>query len=66
MKGLIAFLRARLGIPSRRASGGAIAPRRFNVDSAPAVLSPGRRITDPDDAEALGLAADARRLRRGL
>jgi hypothetical protein len=28
------------------------------------MLSPGRLITDPDEAEALGLTADARRMRR--
>ncbi|WUH94549.1 class I SAM-dependent methyltransferase [Streptomyces sp. NBC_00433] len=33
-------------------------------DELPAVLSPARRITDPDEAEALGLTADAKRMRR--
>lgn len=28
------------------------------------LLSPGRQITDPDDAEHLGLTADARRMRQ--
>lgn len=28
------------------------------------VLSPGRRIDDPDEAEALGLTVDARRMRQ--
>jgi len=29
------------------------------------ILSPGRRIDDPDEAEALGMTAAARRMRRG-
>lgn len=32
-------------------------------DTVRAMLSPGRRITDPDDAERLGLTVEARRLR---
>jgi hypothetical protein len=28
------------------------------------ILSPGKRITDPDEAEALGMTATARRLRQ--
>jgi hypothetical protein len=28
------------------------------------ILSPGRRIDDPDEAEVLGLTADAKRMRR--
>jgi hypothetical protein len=38
-------------------------PRRPD-GSTPVMLSPGRLITDPDEAEALGLTADARRMRR--
>lgn len=33
------------------------------TDMMLAMLSPGRQITDPDEAEALGLTADARRMR---
>ena len=46
-----------------RAEGGHL-PRRKNSDDELLVeLSPGRLITDPDEAEALGLTVDARRLR---
>lgn len=46
------------------ATGGEIPPYRPGAGDQLAVLSPGRRIDDPDEAEALGLTADARRLRR--
>lgn len=32
-------------------------------DRVPVVLSPGRQVTDPDEAEALGLTVEARRMR---
>ena len=44
------------------ACGGVVAPRAPE-DGELVVLSPGRRITDPHEAEALGLTADARRMR---
>jgi hypothetical protein len=58
----VASLRALLGL--RRASGGQVSPRAPGADSIPLVLSPAKVITDPDEAESLGLTADARRLRR--
>lgn len=47
-----------------RARGGEVAAYRPRPGEQLAILSPGRRIDDPDEAEALGLAADARRMRR--
>ncbi|MCX4231969.1 hypothetical protein [Streptomyces ortus] len=47
----------------RPAHGGMPPPRRPGPDTRLAVLSPGRPITDPDEAEALGMTADARRMR---
>lgn len=47
----------------RRPSGGRVLPHRPD-GTTPIMLSPGRPITDPDEAEALGLTADARRMRR--
>ncbi|MGW6946211.1 hypothetical protein ACWGHD_04710 [Streptomyces xanthophaeus] len=47
----------------RRPRGGNITPYAPQGDSIPILLSPGRRITDPDEAEVLGMTADARRLR---
>jgi len=52
-----------LGKLFRRRSGGTIPPVRPLGDSIPAFLSPGREITDPDEAEALGMTATGRRLR---
>ncbi|MFH9072688.1 hypothetical protein [Streptomyces alboflavus] len=55
-------LTARLRALLQRPRGGrlhATPPAR----GRPVELSPGRAITDPDDAEALGLTADARRMR---
>lgn len=43
-----------LGV-TRSAAGGTLPPRRYDTESIPVRLSPGRRVTDPDDAEALGL-----------
>ncbi|MFD7705741.1 hypothetical protein [Streptomyces sp. NPDC059786] len=48
----------------RRPSGGAVRPYRPRLGERLVVLSPGRRIDDPDEAEALGLTATARRMRR--
>lgn len=44
--------------------GGQLPSRRPGPDERPVILSPGRTITDPDEAEALGMTATARRLRR--
>lgn len=46
-----------------QASGGAVTGSPPGDDSIPARLSEGKRITDPDEAEALGMTATARRLR---
>lgn len=50
------------------ARGGVIEAGPFDPadDSIPFMPSPGRQITDPDEAEALGLTADARRMRERL
>jgi hypothetical protein len=53
---LMMFLRSRLVLPRRRASGGTLPPCKID-DSMPVLLSPGRQVTDPDEAEALGLTA---------
>lgn len=43
------------------ARGGVIqGPRDLGDDSIPFMLSPGRQITDPDEAAALGLTVEAR------
>lgn len=47
-----------------RARGGQIPAYRPRQGERLVILSPGRAITDPDEAEALGLTADARRMRR--
>lgn len=57
---LVDFLR---GL-SVRASGGSVPRRTPRPGEQLTILSPGRQITDPDEAEALGLPADARRMRR--
>jgi hypothetical protein len=46
------------------ATGGELPTYRPRSDEQLVILSPGRRITDPAEAEALGLTADARRMRR--
>lgn len=48
----------------RPAHGGTLPAYRPRPGEQLVVLSPGRRITDPDEAEALGMTADARRMRR--
>lgn len=48
------------------ARGGELPAYRPRPGERLAVLSPGRRIDDPDEAEALGMTATARRLRRDL
>ncbi|MFF7308198.1 hypothetical protein [Streptomyces sp. NPDC008137] len=48
----------------RPATGGEMLAYRPRLDEQWVMLSPGRRIDDPDEAEALGLTADARRMRR--
>ncbi|MGC4925493.1 hypothetical protein [Streptomyces sp. DT117] len=58
---LTATLR-RLGFPAP-AHGGTLPPYQPCPDEVLVRLSPGRRITDPDEAEALGMTASARRLR---
>lgn len=51
-------------LPGRRARGGELPAFRPRPGERLVVLSPGRRITDPDEAEALGMTVTARRLRR--
>jgi hypothetical protein len=46
------------------ASGGEVPAYRPAEGEQLAILSPGRRVDDPDEAEALGMTASARRLRR--
>lgn len=59
-------MRSFLACLFRRAEGGTIPPRRpADDDSRWAMLSPGRQITDPDEAEALGMNVDAKRMRHG-
>lgn len=47
------------------ARGGEIRAYRPRPGERLVMLSPGRRINDPDEAEALGMTATARRLRQG-
>lgn len=47
-----------------RARGGQLPAYQPRPGERLVALSPGRAIADPDDAEALGLTADARRMRR--
>lgn len=47
-----------------RPHGGTLSPRRPHHVERMALLSPGRLITDPDEAEALGMTAAARRMRQ--
>lgn len=54
-------LAARLRALLRRPHGGAVTHRPN--DGPPIMLSSGRQIADPDEAEALGLTANARRMR---
>jgi hypothetical protein len=52
-------------LPGRYTEGGTLPPYTPREDSQLIVISPGREITDPDDAEALGLSArEVERLRR--
>ncbi|NML55380.1 hypothetical protein HHL19_16550 [Streptomyces sp. R302] len=48
----------------RPGTGGRLPRYTPAPDSRPLLLSPGHRIVDPGKAEALGLTADAERLRR--
>lgn len=48
----------------RRPRGGSLPSYRPRPSERLVILSPGRRIDDPDEAEALGLTADAKRMRR--
>ncbi|KOG77875.1 hypothetical protein ADK33_29160 [Streptomyces griseus subsp. rhodochrous] len=59
---LLAATLRRLGVPGP-ARGGALPPYRPRPGEMLACLSPGRQITDPDEAEALGMTATARRMR---
>lgn len=45
------------------ASGGQLPAYRPQGDERMVMFSPGKEITDPDEAEVLGMAATARRLR---
>ncbi len=56
------ILRALFGRPAR---GGTLPATRAHPGDRMAMLHPGGPIDDPDEAEALGLTADAKRLRRG-
>ncbi|MFI5992538.1 hypothetical protein ACIBAC_11880 [Streptomyces sp. NPDC051362] len=47
-----------------KAGGGQLPGYQSGQAERMVALSPGRVITDPEDAEALGLTADARRMRR--
>ena len=49
---------------SSPSSSGRVPPYRPRPGEQMVILSPGRRLDDPDEAEALGLAADAKRMRR--
>lgn len=46
------------------ARGGSLPSHHPRPGEHLAILSPGRRIVDPDEAEALGMSADAKRMRR--
>lgn len=46
------------------ARGGELRPYRQRPGERLVILSPGRRIDDPDEAESLGMTADAKRMRR--
>lgn len=59
---LLAAALRRLGVPGP-ARGGTLPPYQPRPDEVLVCLSPGRQITDPDEAEALGMTAYARRLR---
>lgn len=50
---------------SHHATGGEIRAYRPRPGDRLVLLNPGRRIDDPDGAEALGLTADTRRMRQG-
>lgn len=52
-------------LPGRHARGGELPAFRPRPGERLVALSPGRRITDPDEAEALGMAVAARRIRQG-
>ncbi|MFE7727340.1 hypothetical protein ACFU5D_16295 [Streptomyces anthocyanicus] len=55
------LLRRLLPAPAR---GGELPAYRPSQGEQMVVLSPGRRLDDPDEAEAMGMTATARRLRR--
>lgn len=57
MNDLIESLLARFGMPRRRAAGGTVPVLKADGDSVLAALSPGGRITNPAEAEALGMTA---------
>ncbi|MFH9765229.1 hypothetical protein ACH4N4_30150 [Streptomyces microflavus] len=59
---LLAAVLRRLGVPGP-ARGGTLPPYQPRLGEVLACLSPGRQITDPDEAESLGMNASARRLR---
>lgn len=50
---------------SRRARGGHLPPPRARTGEVLVLLSPGRQITDPDEAESLGMNVDAKWMRHG-
>lgn len=49
--------------PREHAAGGTVTPRPVDPDVVPVFLSPGREITDPEEAEALGLTGSSIRRR---
>ncbi|WP_329308298.1 hypothetical protein [Streptomyces microflavus] len=59
---LLAATLRRLGVPTP-GRGGTFPPHQPHPDEVLVCLSPGRQITDPDEAESLGMTASARRLR---
>ncbi len=59
---LLAATLRRFGVPTS-GRGGTLPPRGPHTDDVLVCLSPGRQITDPDEAEVLGMTAYARRLR---
>ena len=57
------MIRKLFNVLRRRAEGGTLRARPLAADEVLVILSPGGPITDPDEAEQLGLTADARRMR---
>lgn len=60
---LIGSLRRRLRALRSPASGGRLPAYRPQSDERMVALSPGKQITEPDEAEAMGMTQTARRMR---